>query len=141
VNEFFRLLDRWRPLKARVEGVAYQRTLKWILEQEMKKRGRFVQVDCPSDRRSKVHRIDQALSGMASHGRLFVSRAHTRFLEQFGSFPMCKHDDVLDASARAAEAALDFAGMEGSVPEEETGEDTVAAGFGASGSGEWRWAP
>jgi len=109
VAEFFRLLDKWRPLKVRVEGVAYQRTLRWILENAMRNRGRYVQIDSPSDRRSKVHRVDQALSGIASQGRLYVHRAHREFIEQFGVFPQGKHDDVIDAVARAVEAAQELA--------------------------------
>jgi len=68
-----------------------------------------VQIDSPSDRRSKVHRVDQALSGIASQGRLFVHRAHREFIEQFGVFPQGKHDDVIDAVARAVEAAQELA--------------------------------
>lgn len=101
VTEFFRLLDKWRPIKAKVESTAYQRTLKWLLEQEMKKRSRFVQVDAVDDRRKKSHRIIQAFSGVASQGMFYINRAHTEFYEQFVSYPNVGHDDLLDSVAMA----------------------------------------
>lgn len=104
-TEFFRLLDKWRFLRARVEAIAYQRTLKWLLEQEMRRKGRYVQINSPSDKRKKSHRIVQALSGIASAGRFFVHRSHTDFCSQFVSYPNTKHDDLLDAVAMAVDEA------------------------------------
>lgn len=105
--ETFRLVDKWRPLKVRVEGVAYQRTLKWLIEQEMRRRGRYFQVDAEVDRRKKSHRIVQSLSGPASQGRFFVSPAHKEFCSQFVSYPAVKNDDLLDAVSMAIEASAD----------------------------------
>lgn len=109
ITEFFRLVDKWRPLRCRVEGVAYQKTLKWILEEAMKRRGRFIQVNAPSDKRSKSHRIIQAYSGIASQGRLFVHRTHIDFISQFGAYPNCAHDDILDAGSNAIDEAMALA--------------------------------
>lgn len=108
INTLFELVDRWRPLKVAVEGVAYQRTLKWLIEQEMRKRGRFFQVDAAADMRKKLHRVAQALSGIASQGRFFIHRNHREFYEQFISFPTCVHDDVIDSVAMAIRAATEF---------------------------------
>lgn len=106
VAKFFELLDRWVPLRCRVEGVAYQRTLRWILEREMKERRRFIQINVTSDRRAKRHRILQSLSGIASQRRLFVKRSHIEFIQQFVSQPNLKHDDVLDATSMAVDELL-----------------------------------
>lgn len=105
VTEFFRLVDKWRPQKARVEGVAYQRTLKWILEQEMKRRNRYVQVDAETDKRKKHQRIIQAFSGLAAAGQFYVRSDQTDFYEQFISYPNVGHDDLLDAVAMALDTA------------------------------------
>ena len=105
VTEFFRLVDKWRPLKARVEGTAYQRTLKWILDQEMKKRNRFVQVNAETDKRKKRQRIIQAFSGLASSGQLYVRQDQTEFYEQFVSYPNVAHDDLLDCVAMGLDTA------------------------------------
>src|SRR3990167_2552288 len=102
---FFSMIARWRPLRARVEGVAYQRTLKWVLEQAMKVRRTYLQINCPSDRRAKRHRILQALSGIASQGRLFVHPSMHTFISQFCSYGpgYAGHDDELDCAAMAIE--------------------------------------
>lgn len=112
VNEFFRLVDKWHPLKARVEGVAYQRTLKWILEKEMGERRRFIQVDAEGEKRKKLHRIIQAFSGIGSQKRFFLPRERTAtlldFEAQFVSYPQVKHDDLLDGTAMAIDAASEY---------------------------------
>ena len=100
VAKFFELAARWNPLQATVEGVAYQRALKWLLEQEMQKRGRFLPVVAVNDRRKKPVRIVQALSGLASAGHFFVHRSHMDFVEQFSSYPSVPHDDILDMVAQ-----------------------------------------
>lgn len=108
VAQFFRLVDKWKPIKVRVEGIAYQKTLKWILERAMQERKRFVQIDAPSDQRKKRHRLLQAFSGIASQKRFFVHRSMVEFKSQFVSYPQVVHDDVLDATAMALAAALEF---------------------------------
>lgn len=109
IAAFFSMMAQWKPLKWRVEGVNYQRTLKWILEKAMIERGRFIQVDvAPADKRKKAHRIIQALSGIASQGRLYVHRSHAEFISQFVAYPNLAHDDVLDSVSHALESAAGF---------------------------------
>jgi len=107
INTIFSMVDRWGPLAVCVEGVAYQRTLKWLLEQEMKRRGRFFQVLADTDHRKKLHRIAQAFNGIASQGRFYIRREHREFYEQFATFPSSAHDDVLDSVAFALRAAME----------------------------------
>ncbi len=99
--KFFELADRFKPLRARAEGVAYQRTLKWILEKEMAARRRYIQVNSVTDRRAKRHRITQAFNGICSSGRFFIRADMQDFIEQFVAYPNVDHDDVLDAVAMA----------------------------------------
>jgi predicted phage terminase large subunit-like protein len=108
VAKFFELLDRFRPLRVRVEAVAYQRTLGYLLEKEMRARRRYVQLNMVDNKRKKRHRIVQAYSGLASQGRLFVRPWMHKFIQQFSSYPNCAHDDVLDATALALEEALEY---------------------------------
>lgn len=110
VAEFFRLCERWRPIRARVEGVQYQRTIKWLLENEMQRRRYWVQINAEPDRRAKRHRILQAYSGIGSERRLFVHRDLTAFCDQFISYGLASvHDDWLDAGAMALEEAFAYA--------------------------------
>lgn len=133
VAEFFRLVEKWRPIKVRVETTAYQSTLKWLLERAMKDRGRYVQVDGDDTKRKKMHLITQALSGIASNGALYVRRDMYEFKEQFSTYPFCAHDDILNAVALAVNAAQ-------SVPVVD-GEFIPVVGDPYIPLGEWRTAP
>jgi hypothetical protein len=101
VAKFFEMRYKWRPYKAVVESVAYQATLKWILEQEMTKRGQWTTIEPFNDIKSKPIRIQSALHGLASSGRLFVKRSMTGFIEQWTKYPAVEFDDILDFAAMA----------------------------------------
>lgn len=111
VAQFWELVDRWRPRRAQVESINYQRTLKWILEQSMKQRGRYVQLTDPeTDRRKKSYRIIDALTGVCSSGEFYINRKkHSEFVEQFESYPDVEHDDVIEAVAEATRMAQEDA--------------------------------
>lgn len=101
VAEFFRLRSRWNPRKCIVESVAYQRTLAWLLREAQKRTGRYTVIEEFTDKRKKVDRIKDALSGPSSEGALFLRRNQTEFISQFthypGKNPDGDHDDVIDA--------------------------------------------
>lgn len=103
ISRFFEMVDKWRPVRARVEGVAYQRTLKWILDRAMQERRRYVQVSAVADKRAKSVRITQALVGPGSAKKLWVHRGMTKLIEQWCSHPNGSHDDYLDAVAMAVQ--------------------------------------
>jgi len=94
---FFEFVRKWKPMRAGVESIAYQRTLKWFLEREMKKKRIFVQIEAIVDQRDKRKRIVQGLSGRASSGCLYVHKRHVEFIADFGMYPQVRHDDLLDA--------------------------------------------
>lgn len=101
VMQFWRLIEKWNVQLGSVESVAYQRTLKWLLEQSMKQRRRYVQLNDKTDKRSKSDRIADYLVGISSQGHFYCHRSHTDFIEQYGAFPKVDHDDVLEAVAVA----------------------------------------
>ncbi len=105
-NEFFRLCIKYKPLKVIVEGVAYQRTLKFQLERAMRDKKTYFVVEAKTDKRKKYHRIAQAYSGVGALGLLFVKITSVFFREQFAVFPNGKFDDYLDAGAMAVEELL-----------------------------------
>lgn len=116
VAAFWTLVDRWHPLKAVVEGVAYQRTLKWVIEQSMRQRRRYLEIDiAPDDKRKKVYRIQGALTGIAASKRFYIDKTrHSEFITQFTTFPDCENDDIIDSVAIAATAAQnDYRVLEG----------------------------
>lgn len=95
-----RLARKYPILRCGVEGVAYQRTLKWFLEREMKagriKHLRVMELKANKDKRS---RILQSHTGRASSGCLFVHNSHSEFIEQFIRYPGGGFVDLLDVSA------------------------------------------
>jgi hypothetical protein len=107
-NKFFELAGKWKPVRTRCEGIAYQATLKWYLDSEMKKRGRFHVVEVWKDQRAKPIRIRQSLAGLAANGKLYVHRSMTDLLEQWETYPGTVHDDILDALAIAVSLVLEL---------------------------------
>lgn len=124
VATFFELLDRWKPLRVRIETRAYQQTLKWLLEKEMHKRRRYVQINSgvrpgtdKMDMRKKQYRLVDAFSGIASNKVLYVHRTHVEFIEQFGQHPYATYDDVLEATAEAINEARNSPFIDGEYEE------------------------
>lgn len=99
----FGLARKWRVARIIVDAVAYQRTLKWLLEQEMKRRRMYYSVVPIADGMAKFARITNVLTGLATEGKLWVGPEHTNFIEQFEQYgpTYSGHDDDLDASALA----------------------------------------
>lgn len=96
INQFFRYRWEYRPFKAVIETVNYQRTLKWLLEQEMRKRAQFTIIEGFAEIRSKYNRIYSAMHKVASEGKLYVHPNMTALIEQFNTYPATKFDDHLD---------------------------------------------
>ena len=138
IAEFFRLVEKWHPLKVVVESVAYQRTLSWLLGKEMSRRGLFVQVKELTSPQKKQIRIVQSFSGISAHGHLWVNKTdHTEFISQWITYPYVSHDDVLDSVSLAVHEVLDMdVGYD-------LGEPGAIAGLLGPGEAEadWRAAP
>lgn len=110
IAEFWRLVDKWKPRKWKAETVQYQRTLKWIIDQSMRVRGRYIQWSEPvADRRKKSYRIIDNLTSITSNGAFYISDTHKEFIEQFCSYPDISHDDILESVAEAAKMAQEDA--------------------------------
>ncbi len=119
INTFFELGLRWRPRTVYVEAVAYQRTLAYLLRQAMTQRRIFFAVNEVDDRRRKMDRILDGLTGPASEGKLYVRPTHTDFISQFETYPACPNDDLIEAVAGCVEKLnFDFV-IEGETVEEE----------------------
>jgi hypothetical protein len=101
-SQMFAWIAQYHPQYIVVETVAYQRILKWYLEQEMERQRVFVPVMAYDDKRQKSDRILQSLKSVAPHGRLEVDFARaSQFVEQYNLYsPDYKGlVDVIDAAA------------------------------------------
>lgn len=99
----FRLAHQWRVVRIVIDAVAYQRTLKWILEQAMQRTRIYYSVIPVADGMKKFARITGTIGSLATHKKLWVGPEHTTFIEQFEEYgpTYTGHDDDLDASALA----------------------------------------
>lgn len=99
----FRLMREWRCIRMVFDAVAYQRTMKWIFEEAMKRQRIWYQVVPIADGMKKYARITGVLNGLATNGKLWIGPEHTEFATQFNDYgPLYGgHDDDLDASALA----------------------------------------
>lgn len=106
---FFDLVARFPPiLRAGVEAVAYQRTLKWYIEKEMRERRTYVPMELIEDRRSKADRILQHIPGLLAYGHLHIHVSMKSLVDQMDEYdPTLKEqkDDILDALAMAIRLA------------------------------------
>ena len=98
IARLFEFVRRFRPLRVAIDGTAYQRTLKWILEKAQREQRLYFQVVAIDDKRSKAHKITQSLSGIGSQKRLHCHSTDAAFIEQFSTYPNTDHDDELDAA-------------------------------------------
>ena len=108
-SHFFELVMMFPPvLKAGVEAVAYQRTLKWYIEQEMRQRGIYIPLELIVDNRKKQDRILQHLPGLLSYKHLHILPSMTELVTQMDEYDptdASNHDDILDALAMAIRLA------------------------------------
>ena len=98
-----RLARKYPVIRCGVEDVAYQRTLKWYLEREMKsgrcKSIHVMEIPTKQLAKDKYTRILQAHSGPGSQGLVHCNASHTEFIQQWNEYPNTKFKDLLDVSS------------------------------------------
>ena len=103
----FTMANRWGAAQFVIQGINYERTLKFILEKEMQRKRVFLPVNTlPSDKRSKFNRIVSTMAGVAAQGHFFVRQEMVDFLVEWESYPAVAHEDVLDAVSVAMSALV-----------------------------------
>jgi hypothetical protein len=97
------LAREWRVSRIVVESIAYQRVLKWILEQEMRRRGTYYSVVPFVSKQKKFARIMGTIGTLGPEGLLVVGSECSTFITQYEEFgPTYQgEDDDLDASSIA----------------------------------------
>lgn len=111
IAKFFELAADWNPLKVKVESVAYQRTLKWLIEQAMIVRRTYIPVDAHlPEKRKKSYRIIDTIGSILAVRGLYIHPSMSDIIEQITDYPNVAYDDVIEAVAVALAAAMQFAG-------------------------------
>jgi hypothetical protein len=133
-----RLARKYPVMRCGVESIAYQRTLKWYLEKQMRegkvKHLRIEELNVGGIQ-SKHQRILQAHIGRASSGSLYVKPEQTEFIDQFINYPKVTFKDLLDVSAMCDAVA----GAETGLTLDENGNPIEDADYADLGN--WRGAP
>lgn len=106
VDNVFNTYSKWKPSVVGLETVAYQKALKYVLEEEMRRRGVHFPITelKRSTNETKEFRI-KALEPFYREGKVF----HAQWMkgreleEELQHFPKGKHDDLIDAGASMLE--------------------------------------
>lgn len=99
-DNVFRLQATWNPERVGIESVAYQKVLQYNAQDEMAKRGAFINVTelRPVNNQSK----DSRILGVQPHfrrGEVFLLRSMDDFEHEYTGFPVGKTCDLLDIFA------------------------------------------
>ena len=107
MEDLFSIQERWRPRVIGIEGVAYQKMLKYFVDNEATRRGLYLPIrDLKGSTvgKSKDYRI-KGLQPMIATGRLFVHRSQQLLIQQSSDYPLGEHDDGPDSLSMHAEVA------------------------------------
>jgi phage terminase large subunit-like protein len=118
VAKLFELVNRWKPMLVVVETVAYQQTLKWLIEKAMREHKIFVPISEAQIYRNsiidgrriakKLYRIIDGIGYAVGKSALFVNKSHGEFIEQYLAYPDVSHDDVIESVANAIPELLRY---------------------------------
>jgi predicted phage terminase large subunit-like protein len=107
IDTIFKLDEMWHPDMWILETIAYQKALAYSLNEEMRKRRRYLPItEVNQHERSKDQRI-RGLQPVYMAGQIFHPRNHPMvpyLEEELIHFPRGRHDDLVDALSMA----LDF---------------------------------
>lgn len=98
VDEVFRLVTKWKLTRMGIETIAFQLTLKYTLQEEMRKRGKFFMIEEMGRRDkqdSKEARI-RRLQPYFEQGLVLLRSDMTAIVDELLSFPRGRHDDLID---------------------------------------------
>jgi predicted phage terminase large subunit-like protein len=102
VDHVFRLVDKWKLTRIGIETIAFQLTLKYNLQEEMRRRNKFFSIEeigRRDNQMSKEARI-RRLQPYFEQGLVYLRRDMQPIVDELLSFPRGKHDDLIDALSR-----------------------------------------
>jgi len=98
IDKIFAMHDLYHPIETGIETVSFQKMLKFALQDEMKKRDKYIVIKelKPSRITTKEMRI-MALQPRFELGTIFIKKNHTELEDELLRFPRGRHDDLVDA--------------------------------------------
>lgn len=128
IDLIFQQVERWKPLEVGIPSVAYEQSLKYWLEEEMRRRGVFFSIKLIKyGSRSKELRI-QGLQPVFSSGSIFVRDHHEEIVSELLKFPLGAHDDLIDTLASQLDLWNLTIGPSNKAPIEDEGPMSFARG-------------
>ena len=104
IEQIFYLNERWHPMDIGVEDVAFQKTLQYSLQEEMRKRDVYLPLkEVKPQLRSKDERI-RGLQPLYANGIIYHNKdlVYNEYLEdELMRYPRARHDDIMDALSYA----------------------------------------
>jgi phage terminase large subunit-like protein len=94
-----RFITEYRPIKVIIESNAAQVAIGLLLKQELERVRIYIYIHFKQNTAPKYTRITTGLAGIGFAGRLYCSKQHTDFINDFQLYPQVPHDDLLDAVA------------------------------------------
>lgn len=83
-----------------IETVQYQKSMIYMVQDEMRRTGCYMPVcELKPGREKKEDRIRTALEPIFSSGSIFISSMHTELENELLQFPYSQHDDIIDPLA------------------------------------------
>lgn len=99
MDEIFRIVQQWNPLKVWIEVVAYQKMLAFELRNQMRIRNRFFTLEEVTPQGEKEARIRTILQPRYGNHMVLHDRSMQELELELLKFPNGKHDDMIDALA------------------------------------------
>ena len=101
-TRYFAMCMQFRPFNTGIETIAFQQTLKWYFEKQMRLNRMFFQLTPVEDyKRKKGDRILQEITGVASQGHLYVRADQEEWISAYRDWRYGVDIDLLDATALA----------------------------------------
>lgn len=105
IDKLFEHFDKYNSLAVGIEGVAYQKALQWFVEEEMKRRGIFmnlVELKADADKERRI----RGMQPRYAIGTVYHTDAMADMEEELLMFPKAPHDDIADALAYIPQIAF-----------------------------------
>lgn len=105
MDEIFYLYEKYRPLEIGIELIAFQKALQYIMDDEMKKRNKFLprkelKPDRNEPKELRIKGLEPRYAARTIYHLRPDGRNNVDYLEdELLRFPKGKHDDIIDALA------------------------------------------
>lgn len=101
VQKTFDLVEKWKISRVGIETYGYQLSLKYAMQLEQRKRGKFFIIEEMKKPKQieKKETFIMRLQPYFEQGLIFLRRDMTDLVDELLAFPRGRHDDLLDALA------------------------------------------